>query len=288
MLCGGAWSSNDMAISPFDKEQFNIRYHTVSQATSGERMFAATDDFAFEAVSESGGSYKSPAKAFFLSLAIPGLGQYYYGSKVKPFVFLGAEVASWVFYFKWHNEGDDITADYEAFNHAHWSRDDYEWYLEMVYGVTDDDSLPTGTRGVTHHLPDDFTQQFYEMTGKYDQFSWGWDDAVLDGYTLDDYSISNPPDTVLGGNTVPYSANRLYYETLRNDANNAYDRATRMIFVSMANRLISAFEALITTSRNNKKQNVNADEFGRVKVRATLKSYYAKSDTPFITVTCKL
>ena len=283
-------ASSSPGSSVFDIEQMKIRFNTASQPLYDSEVLSLSEEFATEKppVYESGRGYKSPTKAFFLSLAVPGLGQYYYGSRVKPFVFLGAEVAAWVFYFNWHGEGDDITAEFQAFNKAHWSREDYEdKYLLWVFGVTSDTELPTGTRGITHHLPDDFTQQFYEMTGKYNQFSWGWDDAVLDGRDLDSYSMSDPPDTVLGAETVPFSANRLHYETRRNDANNAYDRATRMIFVSMANRLISAFEALFTTRSNNRKLRAYDGEFGRIKVRTSLKSYYAKSDTPFITVTCK-
>lgn len=284
----GVTASTAQEGSLFDAELMKIRYNTASQPIyESHQVVMLSEEFATEQppVFGSGEGYKSPTKAFFLSLAVPGLGQYYYGSRVKPFIFLGAEVAAWAFYINWHNEGDDLTSDYEAYNHAHWSRDDYSTYLEVVFGVSSDSELPTGTRGITHHLPDDLTQQFYEMTGKYDQFSWGWDDAALaDGTVLSGIS---PEDTVVGGATVPYSANRLHYETMRNDANNAYDRATRMIFVSMANRLVSAFEALFTTKSNNKKLRAQSDEFGRLKVKARLRSFYAKNDTPYITVTWK-
>ena len=56
-----------------------------------------------------------------------------------PILFFGAEVATWAMYFNWHNEGEDLTNKFEAFNRTHWSRDSYEQeYLLWAYGVTDD------------------------------------------------------------------------------------------------------------------------------------------------------
>ncbi len=283
-----AYTSDNLSV--FDSEQLKIRYNLTDEAAYESAEYALAGDFGGNesARFEGGQKLKSPAKAFFLSLAVPGLGQYYYGSKVKPVLFLGAEVASWVMYFNWHGEGEDITAEFEAFNREHWSRDRYEQqYLLWTYGVTDDDSLPPATPGITHNLPDTRTQQYYEMTGKYDQFAWGWDDAVLGGNALDDYSSTDPPPMIVSDATAPSSANRLHYETRRNDANNAFDKATRMIFVSMANRLISAFEALFTTKSINRDLQRSGGSFGKIKVNAKLKSFYTKRDTPYVTVTYK-
>lgn len=284
-LSGSAAALELEAGSVFDTEQLKIRYNLASSDSFERSSFDLSRSFAADQppASESGKGYKSPAKAFFLSLAVPGLGQYYYGSKIKPALFLGVEVASWALYFNWHNEGEDITAEFEAFNRAHWSRDRYEQeYLFYVYGVTDDEDVPPGTTEISHHLPDTRTQQYYEMTGKYDQFAWGWDDAVLNGETL-----GPSVQAITGPATTPSSARRAFYETRRNDANNAFDRATRMIFVSMANRLISAFEAMFTTRAINKKIRRENSEFGNFRVSAKLKSYYTKRDTPYISLTYK-
>jgi len=232
-----------------------------------------------------GNSYKSPAKAFFLSLAVPGLGQYYYGSKIKPFIFFGAEIAVWTMNIKWNKDGDDITTEFEAYNRVHWSQQSYEDFLLWVYGVTDDNDAPVYAYEITHHLPDTRTQQYYEMTGKYDQFSWGWDDADLNGYVIDSFSVDNPMPRVLG-DSIPVSEHRIYYENRRNAANDKYDQARKMIFISLANRLISAFDALLITKSRNK-SNKGDDEFSSIKVNAKLKSYNAKSDTPFVTFTYK-
>jgi hypothetical protein len=279
-------ASIELKQSVFDREGHKLKYDSpLSDLT--QPLYAGSDEFSSTSIDQpSTISQKSPAKAFFLSLAVPGLGQFYYGSKIKPLVFLSAEVVSWVFYSKWHSDGNDLTDKYEAFNQNHWSRDSYEnKYLLWTYGVTDDELI--NETEVTHHLPDEMTQQYYEMTGKYNQFAWGWDDATLNDSTLDDFSAENHPPPITGDATIPHSAHRFEYEQMRNDANNKYDQATRMIFVSMANRLISAFEAyFVTRHRNNKTKGTGID-LTSFKVRAGLKSYHAKRDTPFVTVAYK-
>ncbi|UCD63679.1 MAG: hypothetical protein JSW34_13190 [Candidatus Zixiibacteriota bacterium] len=273
------------AFTDLNHEHLKLKYSLVQGQPLESTVLAQADDSgALTPSGEAPGrNYKSPAKAFLLSLAVPGLGQYYYGSRVKPFLFLGAETAAWIFHIRWHNEGEDITAEFEAFNRQHWIPERYEDYLFYVYGVRDDEEVPPNVVEVTHNLPDTRTQQYYEMTGKYDQFAWGWDDARLDGQDLH----SGVPAIVNTPETTPYSANRLHYESRRNDANNAFDRATRMIFVSMVNRIFSAFEALYTTSKINREARQADTVFSQLRFSAKLKSYHVKRDTPFLTVTYK-
>ncbi len=281
--------TGDSGSGVLSDELLKVRYNLANQDIHKAPVFELSDDFASEdppGFSSSSG-YKSPAKAFFLSLAVPGLGQYYYGSKVKPFVFLGVEVAAWVMYFNWHGEGDDITSEFEAFNQAHWSRGSYEDYLYEVYGVTNDNEVPSGTSAITHHLPDTYTQQYYEMTGKYDQFAWGWDDAVFEGSDLEAHIANGTLVEIISGETTPYSANRVFYETRRNDANNAYDKATRMVYVALANRMVSAFEALFATKSRNNKLHKSDDIFGHVGVKPSLRSLNGPKDTPYLTLTYK-
>lgn len=235
---------------------------------------------------------KSPMKAFLMSLAVPGAGQWYYGSKTKAAAFVGVEAASWLFHIKYHSDGDDLTDQFIAFNQTYWSQTTYEDYLVAAYGVDydstrDDDVLHE--KEISHHLPETRTQQFYEMTGKYDQFAWGWNDATRNGmdFSEADSSFSDSALRIAGGSTVPQSANRIKYNTMRGDANNKYDKATKVLFVVMANHLASAFEALISTKKLNKKLNPVSDVLGNVKMKASLKSFYAKRDTPYVTFSYK-
>ncbi len=282
IVSASAAASVKLNQSLFDRELQKLRYETTSQSSENSVTFAADETFLLATTGfVERPKLKSPGKAFFYSLMVPGLGQFYYGSKIKPLVFLSAEAASWAFYFKWHGEGDDLTDDYEAFNRDYWYRDRYEDFLLWTYDTTDDRAIHEP--GITHHLPDTRTQQYYEMTGKYDQFAWGWDDAVHHDSSLYDFDSTNAPPSI--DEAVPYSALRLEYEKMRNDANNRYDRATRMIFVSIANRLISAFEAYFVVKSRNNKIKKNTWGIERLKVRTKLKSYHSHWDTTFVTFT---
>jgi len=235
---------------------------------------------------------KSPAKAFMMSFLVPGLGQFYNGDIIKPVAFLGVEVASWVLYSKWHSKGDDLTVEFEAFHDEHWDRSRYEdQYLFWTYdGETDDDSI--NFKEVSHHLPDTKTQQYYEMTGKYDQFAWGWDDAKIGIRTLDTYGPEegNKPPRITGDvvNT-PYSVNRIeIYEPMRKEADDNYRKANRMIIVSVANHVVSAFEAFISAKRfNNKLDESGGSLLSNLNMKTTIKSYNSFKDTPYLTLTYK-
>lgn len=267
----------------FDQELQKIKYSYALALSDGkvslyEQAEFDSDDNSSRNVSKSG--YKSPSKAFLLSLALPGLGQYYYGSRIKPVAFLGVEAFAWLMRSKWNSQGTDLTAEFEQFNRDHWSQTVYEEYLFTVYGVMDDDSV--NQQEASHHLPDTRTQQYYEMTGKYDQFSWGWDDAKLNGLTYANWD-STFPTAVVGGTTVPNSARRLLYETMRNDANKKFDKANKMLMMVFANHLISAVEAFLSTKKRNESNSFDP-EFSRLKVETNIKSTYGWRDTPYLSV----
>ena len=273
--------------SDFHKQQVEYRY--TYQESANQILLADSDEIILNKADRNSFSagVKSPAKAFMMSLLVPGLGQYYNGSKTKTVIFAGAEITSWFFHIKLHNDGNDLTQVYEDYNNTHWSEARYDSMLLWTYGVTDDEDADASFQEINHHLPDTKTQQYYEMTGKYDQFSWGWDEAELDGFTFIDYSSNNPFPELNSPENIPFSANRVVYEGLRNDANNKYDAARRWIYVSMINHLVSAFDALFSAKKINNEQLETGNSFlSRVSVHTKLKSFHAYSDTPY--VTCKL
>ena len=283
VLSAGYGYSVDLQPSFFEQDRHQIRYSSfVSVTEPTSALFAnAQDSDANEASEGKPMKRKSLFKAFALSAILPGAGQFYCGSRIKPLVFLGFEAAAWGFQFKYRGEGDDATVAYEEFNHEHWSRSDYEdKYLLWAYGVTDDELITA--REMSHHLPNDMTQQYYEMTGKYNQFAWGWDDAVLIGDSLDDYSSINPPPRITGDSTTPNSDNRMTYEGMRDDANKKYNKADKMIFVAIMNRLVSGFEAFFSARKINKRIIGGTSAFSRVDVDVSLKSYHSRRDTPYM------
>lgn len=276
--------SGQPAIS---QEITRVRYVLSSNMDDQTTFYDAVDDITtggredeFEELEQ-----KSPAKAFLLSLAVPGLGQLYYGSKVKPVLFAGAEAAAWILRAKYNSDGDQMIADYEAFNRTHWSENSYSDYLEWSYGERDDEDIQA--MEISHHLPDTRTQQYYEMTGKYNQFAWGWDDAVYEGNMLSDYSSANPPPRISAPELTPYSARRIAYEDMRGAANDKHRNADKMLAAIMVNHLASAFEAFFMTKKRNSDQTGDERKFGEWKITPSLKSYTHKYDTPYIKVSYK-
>ncbi|MCK4632045.1 MAG: hypothetical protein KAT79_02175, partial [candidate division Zixibacteria bacterium] len=142
VLVAGGNASVELKSSVFETELQAVRYQQ-SVAAVGEFDEITVGDDAGDGLTDTREMVKpkSATKAFLLSLAVPGLGQYYYGSRVKPFAFLAVEALAWGMNIKLNNDADDITAEFEAFNRAHWSQSDYETYLLWTYGKSDDDSL---------------------------------------------------------------------------------------------------------------------------------------------------
>ena len=286
----------ELKSTTLESERQSLRYGYASAVLiAGSPVEAYYAGATEDDLSDKPAGQKSPLKAFVLSAALPGLGQYYYGSKLKAGLFFGAEVAAWALHIKWHGDGQDQENAFEDYNHAHWSKDSYSQYLMYAYGVTDDDDV--SVQEITHHLPETETQQFFEMTGKYDQFAWGWEDAQREGLGLDAFHSTYPTEEAIritGESSTPSSAMRQVYEQMRKTSNDSFDKASKMIIASIANRVLSAFEAYFTTQHQNNTRRYPADEFGQrdddngeFKFNASLKSYHSHRDTPYLKVTYK-
>jgi len=297
-VCLGCWSrcgGFELETSYLDDDRQRLKYgYASAMLVPGWQGEAALPTAAAPADFQSAGKgEKSPLKAFVLSAAVPGLGQFYYGSKLKAGLFAGAEIATWALHIKWHGDGSDQRDAFEQFNRDHWSQTSYSQYLQYAYHVSDDEDV--SATEVTHHLPDTRTQQYYEMTGKYDQFAWGWDDAEREGLDLEAYGTAHGEEiAITGPSKTPSSARRLIYEGMRDESNRSFDKASKMIIAAIANRVVSAFEAYFVTKHRNQKSSGKAtdglgekDRGGEFRFRASLKSYHSRRDTPYVKVTYK-
>lgn len=114
----------------------------------------------------------------------------------------------------------------------------------------------------THNLPETKTQQYYEMIGKYHQFSCGWND--FNGYDYNaDGSVVMVQDSVMASDgtyvklerpklkdgAFDYTENGYtspqvdFYEDLRNETNEAYEMGQNFLMVTLLNHVASAFDA---------------------------------------------
>jgi len=207
---------------------------------------------------------RSPKKAFFYSLVLPGAGEFYGKSKIKPFIFFGIEATLWTMYFLNDGKGDDKKRDYQDFAYVH-----YEWADFMQWWETLDDAQQDT---FSHRLPWDninrrpiYNHEYFENIGKYDQFQLGWDD------------INAYPPGVPGG-IASASPHRETYLGIRKEANDFYQTANTMIMLSLGNRVISAFDAALTVKNYNKGQkryaiHLKSHDFGNGQVPLLTCSY---------------
>ena len=201
---------------------------------------------------------RSPRRAFFYSLLVPGAGQVYNRSMIlKPILFLGLEAAGIFAYANSHKNGIDRRHEYEDHANKYWFYDGYIESLEAqhpsgewrygdtaVYWV---DTLTDWKNLFSEHLEVVIDQgvdsaravrnlAYYENIGKYDQFKYGWDDH-------EPY-----PDTA---RTTP---RRETYLGMRKKANDEFSKASTFLVLTIVNHLVSAFDAALSARRYNNQQ----------------------------------
>lgn len=262
LVWSGQLSEDDLTVGQY----FAANQLTAKNFFDAEKMvddlddddLSLTDDiYSFEA--------KSTKKAFFYSLALPGLGQYYAGSRVKPLIFFGVEAILWSGYFMYDGKGNDKRTEYQNFADEHYAWQDFIVWWEGL-SENQQDSF-------SHTLPWDDERntvirnhEYYENIGKYDQFQIGWDDIPNHAY---------PPPF---GDSAYYDGNRQTYLSLRRKSNDYFQNANTMIMLSLANRIVSAFEAALTAKNFNKGQKrfsfkVRTKDWGRGQIPMVTMSY---------------
>jgi hypothetical protein len=221
---------------------------------------------------------KSPWLAALLSLAVPGTGEVYAGSYLKGALFFAAEATMWVFAYSYDKKGDDQTEAYKAYANDHWSVIRYiDWtaahlgflnpdltisaddYLFVIYpdesqcdppyscvdwaelNQMEHDIANGRLNGYTHALPYYGEQQYYELIGKYEQFSRGWDDSG----DLNPELENNVP--------IRNTSNRFnIYSDMRAEANRQYDVAATFVNIAVVNHVLSAIDAFWSVTKLNK------------------------------------
>jgi len=247
------------------KSQMMENNLSLASVTAGELTFAKQGD-----ESGLGDIYeyksKSPFKAFMMSLAVPGLGEYYLGSRIKAGSFFALDAILWTGYFIYHGKGNDKENEYKRFADTWYHPEDYLlWWNTIV-----PDSIK---EKYSHTMPIDpdgnpiYNHEYYENIGKYHQFQVGWDDIGL----------NNPPPPL--GDSAIVSPLRTQYLDLRRKSNDYFTTASTIAMVSIANHIISAFDAAIGA----KKYNQGAKEYSH---RFKAKKYDGEM-TPFLEFTAK-
>lgn len=205
---------------------------------------------------------KSPLLAGVLSALIPGAGEFYSGEYLRAGIFLALEATVVTTAIIYDNKGDRKTNEFQDYADAY-TNPDHNWsavrYAEWLnkYGTPDpetgeikqipinpDESLPPWERvnwtllneaeNGSHKLPPHGEQQYYELIGKYHQYSSGWNDFTG------------------GGNKELVSPNFIFYSKMRGDANDFYAVASTAVIGIYVNHFLSALDAVWVSIQHNK------------------------------------
>jgi hypothetical protein len=188
---------------------------------------------------------KKPAIGAALSAVIPGAGECYADSWLKGTLFFAAEIALWIGYGHFSDEGRTWDDTFTRFADEHWSEPKYWVYMAgpgqaNIAGVDVNnyqqylDQLRIFEKeNYTHglHLVKD--QQYYEMIGKYNQFHAGWDD----------FEEGKPILT----------PNRDEYDGMRYKSNKAFKNASACAMGVLLNHVLSSLDAGWTIRSGNRK-----------------------------------
>ncbi|MGY8824811.1 MAG: hypothetical protein ACKVJG_12905 [Candidatus Latescibacterota bacterium] len=188
----------------------------------------------------------SPRRAFLYSVLMPGVGEFMAGAKKRGAFFLGLEAVALGLYFSWNGKGNDLEDKFRAAADTTWNPLDYlAWRGSTISrnsSITHalpcssyvNDYLATGKFG---GCEDAEIQQYYELIGKYDQFTSGWVDLVH-------VETGNDAQATQVDSVENFlSAKRLDYEVKRDDSNRFLKRASAVTGLILVNHVISAIDA---------------------------------------------
>ena len=228
-LCCIIYSPLTYAGERNNLENLKFCFHSLdsqSDANSHAGMFSPRMNY-FQQSEKIATGLKSYKTALILSGIFPGAGEIYLGSYKKGAAFACVEVLCWTLYITNNNKGDDIRTEFRAYADENWSESVWRNAL-ITYGINE--------QNLSHQLPDEKTQQYYEMIGKYDQFAIGWNDC---------------------NEWEGLSENRLYYEGRRYEHNKHLKRAITMTSIVLLNRVASFIDTIISVKKHN--ENIRKD-----------------------------
>ncbi|HCY77861.1 MAG TPA: hypothetical protein DHV28_18280 [Ignavibacteriales bacterium] len=204
---------------------------------------------------------KSPILAGVLSLLIPGAGEIYTEEYLKAGIFVALEAAVITTAVVYDGKGDNKTTEFQNYADAYtnpehnWNVVKYADWLINEKGADpnirkdnlpwDDTSLPPWERvdwnllnsseTGSHKLPPHGEQQYYELIGKYHQFSPGWND----------FPENQPNHDLISNNFIIYSG-------MRGEANDFYSVASTAVIGIYVNHFLSALDAVWSATQFNK------------------------------------
>lgn len=200
---------------------------------------------------------KSPLLAGLFSVILPGAGEFYTESYYKSALFFALEAVLVTVAIVYDKKGNDKTKEFENYadnitDKSGWSVVRYAQWINQYKGKniqinpntnlkawdrvnwTELNAVEREITGFSHTLARHGEQQYYEMIGKYHQFSPGWWD----------YSG--------GSNNFEISPSYAYYSGLRGEANELYNLSTKAVVGIYVNHFLSTLDAVWSAVSFNK------------------------------------
>lgn len=206
------------------------------------------------------GSKKSPLLAGVLSAVIPGAGEFYSGNYLKAAIFVVVEAGLITTALVYDSKANDKTDEFQKYADQNWSVVTYaEWLNEFTQSsitISPNESLQPWQRvnwqqlneaernanqalgrGFSHTLPAYGEQQYFELIGKYRQYSVGWSDYDKGLY---------------GSNWDVATVNMDFYSGMRGDANDFFNVSSKAVIGLYINHIVSALDAVWSAVQFNK------------------------------------
>ncbi len=199
---------------------------------------------------------KSSFLAGVLSAVLPGAGEFYAKRYLKAGILIAVEAAAITTYKIYYQKGDHQTSFFQDYANLHWSAARYaQWTINnskyinpsvdpSQYHVFYSNGSVNWSElnrlendlggGYSHQLAPFGTQDYYEIIGKYPQFSHGWDSSIQ---TDTDFHI--------------LTQQFLWYAHQRGLANSYYTTGTTALIAIYINHFLSILDAVWSTHNYN-------------------------------------
>lgn len=200
---------------------------------------------------------KSVLLAGVLSFILPGAGEFYTENYYQAAAFAAIELTAIGIAVTYDKKGNDQTTVFQNFADQNWSVVKYaEWlnrFEQANIPINPDvtlnpwyrvnwDSLNYYESKFSHKLPRHGEQQYYELIGKYPQYSPGWNA----------FDPNEPDYHVLPQIFLDYAA-------MRGKANDYYNIASKAVIAIYINHFLSVIDAVWSAVNYNKNISISAE-----------------------------